>query len=43
MLQMVEKLNYRQGSIHDVNQIKELSIVSYSQYSEILTPENWKT
>ena len=43
MLQMVEKLNYRQGSIHDVNQIKELSIVSYSQYSEILTPENWKS
>jgi ribosomal protein S18 acetylase RimI-like enzyme len=31
----------REGSIKDKEQLKQLGIVSYSQYSNILTAENW--
>jgi ribosomal protein S18 acetylase RimI-like enzyme len=38
---MNENLVYRTGSTDDVKQLKELSIASYGQYADVLTPENW--
>ena len=32
---------YREGSINDKEQLRKLAIVSYGQFSTILTPENW--
>jgi ribosomal protein S18 acetylase RimI-like enzyme len=34
---------YREGSIKDKEQLKKLGIVSYAQFSNILTPDNWAT
>jgi ribosomal protein S18 acetylase RimI-like enzyme len=34
-------LTYRQGSIDDLQQLKELGILSYSEFATSLTPENW--
>jgi len=40
---MIEnRLLYRQGSSNDLQQILDLGKVSYEQYSEILTPDNWE-
>jgi ribosomal protein S18 acetylase RimI-like enzyme len=39
---MHKNLTYRPGSISDLPQLKQLSIISYGQYSNILTAENWK-
>ncbi|MBA6156869.1 GNAT family N-acetyltransferase [Tenacibaculum sp. S7007] len=33
---------YRKGSIADFEQLKELGIISYSEYSSTLDAENWK-
>src|SRR4051812_28321029 len=40
---MTKKLFYRTGTTADLKQIKELTIASYSDYSKILTSENWAT
>lgn len=32
---------YREGSLIDKEQLKELALISYGQFSDILTPENW--
>jgi ribosomal protein S18 acetylase RimI-like enzyme len=37
----METLTYRQGNLNDLQQLKSLGINSYSQYSEILSGENW--
>lgn len=34
-------LTYRKGSINDFAPLKELGIVSYKEFSHVLTPENW--
>ena len=39
---MDKKLVYRPGSADDLEQIKNLAIAAYSQYSTVLTPENWE-
>ena len=33
--------SYRDGSIKDKEQLKQLGIVSYGQFSKVLTPDNW--
>lgn len=38
---MNKKLLYRNGSLDDLRQIKELAILSYSHYSTVLTQDNW--
>ena len=35
-------LKYREGSINDKDQLQKLGISSYSPYSAILSPDNWK-
>lgn len=35
-------LLYRVGTIADVDQLKELVIISYGQFQSALTPDNWK-
>ena len=37
------KFAYREGSIKDKAQLKELGIISYGQYSDILVKEHWQT
>lgn len=34
-------LQYRKGSVADLSQLTELGILSYSEFSNVLTPENW--
>jgi ribosomal protein S18 acetylase RimI-like enzyme len=36
-------LLYRQGSIADLKQLKELGVASYSEYRAVLTEDNWET
>jgi hypothetical protein len=38
-----KNIKYRDGSIKDKEQLKNLGIVSYAQFSDILTPDNWST
>jgi ribosomal protein S18 acetylase RimI-like enzyme len=38
--QLAFNLVYRQGSIEDFQQLKNLGIISYGQYAPILSPEN---
>jgi ribosomal protein S18 acetylase RimI-like enzyme len=40
-INMSKHLIYRPGSAKDVKQLKELSLASYGQYANVLTPENW--
>lgn len=40
---MKSSFTYRQGTIEDVNQLKELGIVSYTEFGNALTDENWAT
>ncbi|MDC1162262.1 GNAT family N-acetyltransferase [Tenacibaculum sp.] len=35
------ELIYRKGSINDIENLKRLGIASYSEYSNVLTTENW--
>ncbi len=35
-------LLFRRGSTDDFDQLKELGIVSYSEFSKVLTPGNWQ-
>ncbi len=37
------ELKFREGSIEDMEQLRELAISSYGQYQHILTLENWNT
>ena len=37
------KFIYREASFTDKNQLKELGIVSYGQFSNVLGPEHWAT
>lgn len=34
-------LTYRQGSIKDIEQLQELAIRSYREFSKVLTSDNW--
>lgn len=40
---MGNNFTYRQGTIKDVLQLKELGIASYGQFAKILAKENWDT
>ena len=33
--------SYRDGSLDDTENLKRLAIISYGQFSSILSPENW--
>ncbi|WP_400079081.1 GNAT family N-acetyltransferase [Winogradskyella sp. R77965] len=35
-------LNYRKANLSDFNKLKSLGIESYSEFSSVLTPKNWK-
>ncbi len=35
------KLTYRNGTINDVGQLQKLGIISYGQFQNVLTPDNW--
>jgi ribosomal protein S18 acetylase RimI-like enzyme len=39
---MQSTFNYRTGSLDDFAQLKELGILSFSQYRDVLTPDNWE-
>ena len=39
---MNKLLTYRSGSLKDLNQLKQLGIDTYGQYSTILAPEHWE-
>jgi GNAT superfamily N-acetyltransferase len=34
-------INYREGNIDDLLQLRELGLKSYKEYSKILSPDNW--
>jgi len=36
-------MNFRKGKLKDLEQLKELGILSWTQYKEKLTPENWES
>lgn len=36
------KVTYRKGSITDLQSLKKLGLMAYSEYSSVLTPDNWK-
>ncbi len=38
---MITELKYRQSSIADFQQLKSLGIESYTEFSKVLTEENW--
>lgn len=38
---MATNFTYRQGSLKDKDQLKNLGVISYGQFSNILTPDNW--
>ncbi len=38
---MNNSFRYREGSLHDKEQLQKLKIISYSQFSKVLTPDNW--
>ena len=38
---MKEDLIYRSGTANDIKQLQKLSLASYGQYADVLTPENW--
>src|SRR5687767_13812346 len=38
-----ESISFRTASIADIQQLQDLGIKSYSQYENVLTPENWHT
>lgn len=40
---MQSTFTYRQGTMTEVDRLKELGIISYNQFSEVLTKENWAT
>jgi len=35
------KLNYREGNVKDVAQLRQLALASYGEFEKILTKENW--
>lgn len=37
---MFTELTFRDGSLNDINQIKELTLLAYMQFRDILTEEN---
>lgn len=37
-----EKFEYREGSLDDKTGLKELAIISYRQFSDVLSPDDWK-
>jgi ribosomal protein S18 acetylase RimI-like enzyme len=39
---MADSLTYRRGSLEDMAQLKQLALLSYGQYADVLTPENWQ-
>ena len=39
---MEEQLFYRQGSLQDLQGVKETGIAAYGQYATALTPANWE-
>lgn len=38
-----DNLNYRIGTIDDVDQLQDLHIIAYGQFQNALTPDNWAT
>jgi ribosomal protein S18 acetylase RimI-like enzyme len=39
---MTSKLNYRKGSMADLQELKELGLKAYGEFQEVLTPDNWE-
>ena len=37
----MNKLNYRKARIEDIDQIKDLHVKAFSEYADVLSPENW--
>jgi len=38
---MNNTFTYREGSLNDKEQLRKLALISYGQFSDILTPDNW--
>lgn len=39
---MTNDLIYRPGTVNDLPQLKELGLIAYGEFANILTPENWE-
>jgi ribosomal protein S18 acetylase RimI-like enzyme len=37
-----QPLTYKEATLADKDQLKELGLISYGQYAMVLTPENWQ-
>lgn len=38
---MTRELTYRNATINDLQQLKELNLLAYGEFAHVLTPENW--
>jgi ribosomal protein S18 acetylase RimI-like enzyme len=38
----MNQLNYRKGSLADLQELKELGLKAYGQFQQVLTPDNWE-
>lgn len=37
----MNKLNYRKARIEDINQIKDLHVKAFTEFADVLSPDNW--